>query len=541
VLLRGTAIVSALTLISRILGFVRDLLVARLLGTSIFADAFFVAFRIPNLLRSFVAEGALTSAFTPVFASSLSQGKESARLAMRRTIAFLLTLTGSLTAVLVIAAPDVVRLLAPGFEQNTAQFSLCVELTRIMAPYILCVSLVAMLNAALNALNIFGTSAWAQIWMNVVLIIGATIAIPFDSPTATRLLAISALLGGVVQIIAQVPTAMRSGLSLIPSFQLFSREVREVVGLMIPATLGASVYQVTIFIATILASLLPTGSVSWLFYADRVAQFPIGIFSIALASVLLPALSNASAKADTDGFRRNISNSLRFTSFCVIPMAAGIWGLALPITQLLFERGAFSSESSVQTARALQALCFGLWASSCHSMIVRAFIARRDTLTPTMIGLVSLCITIGVSLVLMGPIATSQQSPRIVVGLASLQASLLTTSSLGSSLGHVGLALASSTSAAASLLLIITIFHLKIGAFPWREFAASTLKSTAAAGSMIAALVMCRFISSSPAVLCACGAFIGLISYCGVAWLLRSREMLETLHVVKVKWRSRYR
>jgi putative peptidoglycan lipid II flippase len=338
VLLRGTAIVSALTLISRILGFARDLLVARLLGTSIFADAFFVAFRIPNLLRSFVAEGALTSAFTPVFTSSLSQGNDSARLAMRRTIAFLLTLTGILTALLIVAAPDVVRLLAPGFEKNTEQFSLCVELTRIMAPYILCVSLVAMLNAALNALNIFGTSAWAQIVMNVVLISGALIAIPFDSQTATKILAISALLGGIVQILAQIPTALRSGLSLIPSFQLLSREVREVVTLMIPATLGASVYQVTIFLVTILASLLPTGSVSWLFYADRVAQFPIGIFSIALASVLLPALSHASARADIDSFRRNISNSLRFTSFCVIPMAAGIWGLALPITRLLFVR-----------------------------------------------------------------------------------------------------------------------------------------------------------------------------------------------------------
>lgn len=537
-LLRGTAIVSLLTLVSRILGFVRDLLVARLLGTSIFADAFFVAFRIPNLLRSFVAEGALTSAFTPVFASSLSQGKEHARLAMRRTMAFLITLTGTITALLVIVAPDVVRLLAPGFEQNAEQFSLCVKLTRIMAPYILCVSVVAMLNAALNALNIFGASAWAQIIMNIVLIAGAVIAIPFDPATATTVLAISALVGGVVQILAQVPAVLRSGLSLSPSFQLVSKEVREVVSLMLPATLGASIYQVTIFLATILASLLPTGSVSWLFYADRVAQFPIGIFSIALASVLLPALSNASARADADGFQRNIANSLRFTSFCIIPMSAGIWALALPVTQLLFERGAFSAESSIQTSRALQALCFGLWTSSCHSMVVRAFIARKDTLTPTLIGVCSLCVNVVISLVLMGPIAVSPTSPQVVRGLASLQELLLQLSPVRLSLGHVGLALASSASAAASLLLVIALFSRKIAPFPWLVLTSSTLRSLIAAVGMVVAIQACKSSNLSPALLCLSGTLLGSTVYILLSFLLRSRELLETFHVLKAKMTS---
>ncbi len=534
-LLRGTAIVSILTLLSRILGFIRDLLVARLLGTSIFADAFFVAFRIPNLLRSFVAEGALTSAFTPVFSSSLRDSKEHARLAMRRTCAFLVTLTGVLTALLIVAAPQIVRLLAPGFEQNPEQFALCVQLTQIMAPYILCVSLVAMLNAALNALNIFGTSAWAQVTMNIVLIIGAIVAIPFEPKTATKLLAVSALVGGIIQILAQLPATFRAGLSLAPSFQLFSREVREVVSLMLPATLGASVYQVTIFIATILASLLPTGSVSWLFYADRVAQFPIGIFSIALASVLLPALAHASAHADADAFRKNLSNSLRFTSFFIIPMAAGIWALALPITQLLFERGAFSSESSLQTARALQALCFGLWTSSCHSMIVRAFIARKDTVTPTVIGLLALLVNLTASLILMGKIEVLDGAPALVTGLATAQAFLIAVAPIGLSLGHVGLALASSASAAASLALVLLLFRIKIGIFPWRDFLVATGKSLIAASCMVLAISSCSTLLTSPVSRCIWGSIVALVAYVGVSLLLRTREMLEALGVMKAK------
>ena len=534
-LLRGTAIVSILTLASRILGFLRDLLVARLLGTSIFADAFFVAFRIPNLLRSFVAEGALTSAFIPVFASSLSESKERARLTMRRIIAFLLSLTGLLTALIVICAPEVVSLLAPGFEQNQEQYGLCVRLTRIMAPFILCISVVAMLNAALNSLNIFGTSAWGQVVMNAVLIIGAVVAIPYEPAVATLALASSVLLGGLAQVITQLPAARRAGLSIIPLFQLYSRDVREVIRLMIPATLGASIYQVTIFIATILASLLPTGSVSWLFYADRVAQFPLGIFSIALASVLLPALSNASARSDKADFTRNIANSLRFTSFCIIPMSAGIWALALPITQLLFERGAFSAEASVQTARALQALCCGLWTSSCHSMIVRAFIARKDTITPTVVGFASLLVNITISLALMGPLEVRDPSGGIVSMLASSQRLLLEQLPFQLTLGHVGLAIASATSAATSLMLVVVLFSVRIGGFPWREFSLPALQSLVASLCMVVMIKLSTAWITSPLLLCGFGVLIGVLSYSVACLALQSREFRDTLSVVRAK------
>ena len=537
-LFRGTAIVSALTLLSRLLGFVRDLLVARLLGASIFADAFFVAFRIPNLLRSFVAEGALTSAFTPVFSSSMTKGKESAAHTLARITGFLILLTTILTLLMIGFAPEIVGILAPGFSADPEKLDLCIRLTRIMAPYIACVSLVAMLNAALNTLGIFGTSAWAQVIMNLVLIVGALVAIPADLTSATVILASSVLVGGLVQIVAQIPACKRNGLSLLPSLRIWSGDVFEVVRLMIPATIGASIYQITIFIATLLASLLPTGSVSWLFYADRVAQFPIGVFSIALASVLLPALANASANADTDAFHKRISDSLRFTSFCIIPMAAGIWTLALPITQLLFQRGEFSLESSIKTAQALRALSLGLWASSCHSMLVRAFIARKDTITPTAIGICSLIINLVAALLLVGPLSPAETTQRLVASVVNLQTSLRYLIPWHASFGHVGLALASSIAAFGSLLLVVALFAVRIRNFPWRVFTGSTLKAGIAAAAMMATLNYCAPLWPTPLMECAMGMILGPLVFGAVACIVRSRELLDCISVIRLRLRN---
>ena len=530
-LLRGTATVSILTLLSRVLGFVRDLLVAKLLGASLFADAFFVAFRIPNLLRSFVAEGALTSAFVPVFSSILARDQDEAFLSFRRVLGFLIFLTTPLTLLGIFFSPEIVDFLAPGFSQDQEKWHLCTSLTRIMMPYIACVSVIAMINSALNALHIFGASAWAQVTMNLVLIVGALLAITTDPNTSTFILSYSVLLGGIIQIVVQVPTCLRTGLSLVPSFSILSRDVAEIVSLMVPATLGASVYQLTIFIATLLASMLPSGSVSWLFYADRVAQFPIGIFSVALASVLLPALSTASARADTDAFQQRLGDSLRFTSFVIIPMAAGIWELALPITQLLFERGAFSHESSIMTSYALKALAVGLWATSCHSMVVRAFIAKKDTLTPTIIGIVSLIVTVLASLLLMGPITTP--SGAIAVWLQGLQSLLYSLISTRVAFGHWGLATASSVSAFCSLILILSLFSLKLGRFPWRSFAASTIRSLLAALCMVVALKLYVPYASSAIVACLVGIPLAAATYGLTSFLLRSPECEETLRMVR--------
>jgi putative peptidoglycan lipid II flippase len=524
-----------LTLLSRILGFIRDLLVAQLLGASLFADAFFVAFRIPNLLRSFVAEGALTAAFTPVFSTSLTRGIPEARETMRRVVGFLIIVTSILVVAMIFCAPYIVGIIAPGFQKQTGKFELCVHLTRIMAPYIACVSVIAMINSALNALNIFGTSAWAQVIMNIVLIIGALLAIPFEMSTAVVIISASVLIGGIVQVASQIPACHRSGLSLVPSRRIFSKDVRDVIRLMIPATLGASIYQITIFLGTILASLLPSGSVSWLFYADRVAQFPIGIFSVALASVLLPALSNASAQANDAAFSRNITDSLRFTNFCIIPMASGIWALALPITQLLFQRGAFDVQSANNTALALQALCYGLWAASCHSMLVRAFIARRDTVTPSLVGLVSLIVNLCVSLLLMGPINLNGDGRGVAALLALVQQYLYALVPVSGDLGHVGLAAASSISAISSLALVALLYQVKIGQFPLSSFISSLARSLCASLMMVLVIYWISNLSLSPLSACVCGIILGVLTFISASHLLKSRELGDTLKVLRAK------
>jgi putative peptidoglycan lipid II flippase len=313
--------------------------------------------------------------------------------------------------------------------------------------------------------------------------------------------------------------------------ELRHKDVREIVRLMIPATIGASVYQISIFIATLLASLMREGSVSWLFYADRIAQFPLGIFSIALASVLLPALANASAAADHDSFRGGLANSLRYTSFIIIPMSCGIWALALPITELLFQRGAFSGESTLMTSRALQALAFGLWATSCHSMVVRAFIAKKDTVTPTLIGVVSLVINVGVSLLLMGPI--EPHGDLLGESVAGTQRALYRLVPWQASLGHVGLAAASSVAAFCSLVIILALFTARMGSFPWRDFLVATVRAVIASLGMAAVLtwIVARGFSAATTVFS--GLIVAAVVYIAISLALSSPEMRETVKLAQ--------
>lgn len=532
-LLRGTAIVSLLTLVSRVLGFVRDLLVARLLGASLFADAFFVAFRIPNLLRSFAAEGALTSAFVPVFSSALARSKEDAQTAFKRVAGFVLFLTIPLSLLGIVFSREILSLIAPGFEKDPEKLALTMQLTQIMFPYIVCVSLVAMLNSALNTLKVFGASAWAQVIMNLILIVGALCALPFNPKTATIILAVSVVLGGIIQVVAQIPACRKTGLPTRASSELRSPEVREVVRLMIPATVGASVYQVNIFISTLLASLLTEGSISWLFYADRVAQFPVGIFTVALASVLLPMLANASASSNTEQFRSGLAHSLRFTSFAILPMAGGIWALAIPLTTLLFERGAFSHHATLMTAAAIRALALGLWATSCYSMVMRAFIAKKDTITPTLIGIGSLVVYLVSALILMGPIPPSEDFA--ISAITQVQTMLLSLAPTIAAQGHVGLACASSIGALASLAFAIGMYTVKLGSFPWAQFSRSLVHAVLGTLGMIFAVTACTPFEAPPFVACATGAIIGVCTYIALGIALRSHEMRDTIALLKRK------
>jgi putative peptidoglycan lipid II flippase len=473
-ILRGTSLVAALTLVSRIFGFIRDMLVASLFGAGQFADAFFVAFRIPNLLRSFVAEGALTSAFVPVFSGEVVKGKQAAQAALSAVLSALLVCTAFLSIGGIVFARQIVLLFAPGFVENPSKLELCVLLTQIMMPYILFVSLVALLNGALNAYRVYGISALAQVIMNVCLIAGAFVASLYVAEEAAVVLAISVLVGGIVQVVAQLPALARAGLKLLPSTHILSPATAQVAKLMLPALIGATIYQFSIFLNTVLASLLVEGSVSWLYYADRVTQLPIGIFTISLASVLLPSLSRASSSGNQVEFSNSLSNAIGFTGFIILPVAAILCALADPIVGVLFERGAFDSYAREQTAMALQAYCVGLWAVSAHSMLTRAFIAKKDTLTSTLVGVLSLITTFVCSLMFIGPLETKVG----VLGsaISGLQAAL-PEGMKSLNLGHVGLALATSVGSFVSFFVLAGRLSGRIGAFNWGKVWVSTLRS----------------------------------------------------------------
>lgn len=521
---RGTAIVSSLTLVSRVLGAVRDLLVARLFGDGKFADSFFVAFRIPNLLRSFVAEGALTSAFVPVFAQELARGHEAAYRTIRHVTSFLLLIGVTLSVLGIFFAREIVVAFAPGFTEDPAQLELCILLTRIMLPYVICVSLVAMLNGALNSIRIFGAGAWAQVVMNLVLIAGALVAgWSRDPTTAALLLAGSVVLGGLAQVVAQLPALWRSKFSILPAAAFWSAPVRGIAVLMLPALVGATVYQLMIFVNTMFASLQMAGSVSWLFYADRIVQLPLGIFSIALASVLLPTLAAAQATKADKSFASNLSDSLRYTSFIIIPFSAWLFCAALPVTVVLFERGAFDHRASEMTALAIQALGLGIWQVSCHSMITRAFIARKDTVTPTLLGIGALVVNVTMGLWLMG-------APSTTAGLGAFvrhsQETLGTVAPLFD-WGHVGLSFASTVSSSVMLLVAWLLVSRRLTDADWTPFVRASWQSIVASAAAFGCAECAMSLVSDPFA----STFVSLAIFGSVfpavAYALKSRELRE--------------
>lgn len=547
---RGTGVVSILTLLSRALGFVRDLLVARLFGASPIADAFFVAFRIPNLLRSFVAEGALSAAFVPVFTSELKAGRAAAQNALSEVTTLLLLATVFLSVLGILFSDSIVALFAPGFAARPEQLRLCTLLTQIMFPYICFVSLIAMLNGALNSVKVFGAAAWAQVVMNLALIAGAVIAGWFQDSPAAIVLAISVLVGGIVQVLAQLPALERAGLSLRPARRFWSTVTRELLRLMVPALIGATIYQLNIFLNTVLASLLGTGAVSWLFYADRLTQLPIGIFSIALASVLLPTLSQAHADSNENRFNSHLVNALRYTSFVIIPLASLLAYFAHPLTALIFERGKFSPADTAQTALVVQGLSLGLWAVSCHSMLARACMARKDTVTPTLVGAGGLIVTLVGSLLLMG--APEVQSEGTLSLLVRHAQNLLSRVFPSFDFAQVGLSLSSSVSSFCTFGALSFLLSRRVPKIPWLEFASGTLRTLFSTATALGICHLCLpFLVPIPGLgqqspgffpllaFLSAGGAMWLFGFLGINFLLRSREQRETLNALSALWRKR--
>ncbi len=529
-LLRGTGIVSILTLVSRVFGFLEQLLMARFFGAGGFTDAFFIAFRIPNLLRSFVAEGALTSAFVPVFTEELTKSHEKAEKLLRATTTLLLIITLTLSLLGIIFAREIVALIAPGFGLDSTRGSLCIILTAIMFPYIIFVSLVAMLNGALNSVKHYGAAPLAQITMNITLIIGVIISGQFIPEKAFIILASFVILGGITQLIIQIPTLKKVKLYPIPAKNFITKETIQILKLMLPAIFGAAVYQIGVLCNSILASLLEEGSISWLFYADRLSQLPIGVFTVALASVLLPTLSRAAAEKNKADYAASLSDSLRFTSFCMIPFSALMFAFALPITVILFERGEFMRHDSEMTALAIQAMAIGLWGVSCSSMVTRGFLALKDTKTPLYLGIVSLALNLAISVILMGAVSGDTNAAQIISFIQAIFAKV----GLQFNFGHVGLAFANGFAATCILLLSLFLLNRRLTGLTWKPFITAAIKTIAASALMLGCIYLTRqlFSLNSIYLKLLIESLIALLSFCFFAKILKIKEAEETFSLI---------
>ena len=422
-LLRALATVSSLTFVSRILGYVRDFIIARAFGAGLGTDAFFVAFRIPNLLRRLFAEGAFSQAFVPVLAGYKAKDEQGVKMLIDG-VATLLFLALVAAAVLgIVLASAVVWVSAPGFSRDPAKFDLTVTMLRITFPYIVFISLVAFSAGMLNTWNRFSIPAITPALLNVAFIVGALgFADRFDPPTLV--LAWSVFAGGVLQLAFQVPFLARMGLLPRWRLDLAHPGVRRILKLMGPAAFGVSISQVSLLINTIFASFLVTGSVSWLYYADRLMEFPAGMLGAALGTILLPSLSKYHASANAAEYSRLLDWGLRVTFLLALPAAVALAVLAIPLIAALFHYGRFSTEDAWMTRQALAAYSVGLTGMILVKILAPGFYARQDIRTPVKIGLLTLGATQLMNLAFIFPLRHAGLALAIGLG-ACLNAALL--------------------------------------------------------------------------------------------------------------------
>lgn len=392
--------VAVATLASRFLGFLRDMTVAFALGAGPLSDAFFVAFRLPNLLRRLTGEGAMTLAFIPVFARVRQErGLDAAMRFSRAAFVWQAVILIVLCALAMVFAGPLTALTAPGFEKDPEIFARCVQLVRITFPYVIFISAVALCQGVLNSVGHFLSPALSPCLLNVVLMAAALLGWALGRPTEA--LAWGVLLAGVVQLAFQWPYMRRNGFTVLGPWRLWDRDVFRVFTLMGPSVFGAAVYQTNTVLITILASLLPFGSVSYLYYADRLVEFPLGVFGFAVSTAAMPSLAGLMAKGDRHGFLDTVSTTVGLTMFISIPAAVGLLALAEPVIHTLFGRGRFGPQDVLATSQALMAFAVGMPATSVARPLVSAFYAMEDTRTPVLAATVCLVFNAALGWVLM--------------------------------------------------------------------------------------------------------------------------------------------
>jgi putative peptidoglycan lipid II flippase len=465
---RAAGAMSFATFISRILGYVKDMILAKFFGATGISDIFFVAFRIPNLLRELFAEGSMSSAFIPVLTEyQTKHGKGEANRLVKATFLFILIFVGLICVLGIIFAPAIVTAIAPGFLSDPVKFANTVLLTRIMFPFLLFISLAALTMGALNTRGVFFIPALAPAMLNIVIIVSVlTLSIQFTQPIVA--VAIGVTVGGLTQFMFQAPAFFRRGYTFFrrEKLEAGSGEIgdasrpflhpglKKIGILIIPATAGLTVAQINIFVSTILASYLAEGSITYLYYSMRLIQFPIGIFGVAMGMAVLPALSEHAVKKEFDVLKDDFSFALRLLFFITVPAMIGLIALKVPIVNVLFQRGEFDYAATIGTSDALMFYSVGIWAIVGVRVITATFYSMQDTKTPVKIAVAAMTANIIFSLLLMSPMK------------------------------HSGLALANSIASGANFILLFYFLRKKLGGVGTKRIAVSFAKTLAASAVM---------------------------------------------------------
>lgn len=423
-LLKSLAAVSSMTLFSRVLGFARDAIVARVFGAGMATDAFFVAFKLPNLLRRIFAEGAFSQAFVPILAEYKAKQGEEATQVFVAYVSGLLTLALAVVTVLgMLAAPWVIMITAPGFADTADKFALTSALLRVTFPYIMLISLASLAGAILNTWNRFSVPAFAPTLLNISMLGFALFAAPHFNPPIMAL-AWAVVVGGVLQLGYQLPHLKKIGMLVLPRINLSDAGVWRVMRQMGPAILGVSVSQISLIINTIFASFLVSGSVSWMYYADRLMEFPSGVLGVALGTILLPSLAKSFSSGNQAEYSRLMDWGLRLCFLLALPCAVALGILAGPLTVALFQYGKFTAFDAAMTQRALIAYSVGLMGLIVVKVLAPGFYSRQDIKTPVKIAIVTLIMTQLMNLAFIGPLKHAGLS--LSIGLAAcLNAALL--------------------------------------------------------------------------------------------------------------------
>jgi putative peptidoglycan lipid II flippase len=461
-------VVSAAVFLSRITGLVREMVMARLFGAGQIYDAFLLAFRIPNLMRDLFAEGALSSAFVPIFSQQLStKGKREAAVLSDLVATALVALVGAMCVLGVIFTPELVWLLAPGFAEVPGKFETAVALTRIMFPFLLLVALAAQAMGVLNASNQFGVPALASTFFNVGsvafgLAFGYTVGRWLGIPLIVAM-ALGVVFGGALQLLWQVPSLLRAGFGFRPRIDFSHPGLRSILKLMAPAVLGAAAVQINVLVNTNFASTIRDasgrvidGPVSWLAYSFRFMQLPLGLFGVALASATLPAISRSAAAGRTEEFRRTLARSLGMVFLLTVPSSVGLAVLGESMIGAIYQGGRFTAYDTRQTALALSCYALGLAGYAALKILAPAFYALHDARTPMLVSLAS--------------IAINFTAASTMVKLAGL--------------GHLGLALSTSAVALSGSVALFVVLRGRLGGLHERALAGSTGKILLASAVM---------------------------------------------------------